>query len=439
MLVLLPKIITTSRSPFAFRRFSLTALSIALVFLMAACSISPVKKSPPVVPEITAPVEQKKAEPKVELKIEPKAELKIEPKAETLRAVSFTDLVGWAEDDVRQAWPAFIASCDVLNKRAVWKEVCASAVMVNAEDLAEVRNFFEGQFVPHVVSNVDGSMSGMITGYYEPLLRGSRARNGKYQIPLYRVPEDLLTIDLSAVYPELKNMRLRGRVVGNKVVPYFSRAEITDKNSLLGKELVWVDNAIEAFFLQVQGSGRVYLEETQETIRVAYGDQNGHPYKSIGRYLVDRGELKLEQASAQGIAAWAAANPTRLQELLNVNPSVVFFKEEKLTTASKGPKGALGVPLTAQRSIAIDAQFIPLGVPVFLATTQPNSDLPLRRLMLAQDTGGAIRGAVRADYFWGFGAEAGERAGRMKQSGAMWVLLPKALAKTPGLNEMNKP
>jgi membrane-bound lytic murein transglycosylase A len=409
------------------KRFSLTVLSAAFLLFMVACSVTPVKKSLPVL--------EKKAETKVEAKVEPKNELKVE----TLRVVSFADLVGWAEDDLRQAWPAFIASCDALGKRAVWKEVCASAVMVNAEDVTEVRNFFEGQFIPHVVNNADGSMSGTITGYYEPLLRGSRIRNGKYQIPLFRVPEDLLTIDLSALYPELKNMRLRGRVVGNKVVPYFSRAEITDKNSLAGKELVWVDNAVEAFFLQIQGSGRVYLEETQETIRVAYGDQNGHPYKSIGRFLVERGDLKLEQASAQGIAAWAASNPSRVQELLNVNPSVVFFKEEKLTAASKGPKGALGVPLTAQRSIAIDAQFIPLGVPVFLSTTQPNSDVPLRRLMLAQDTGGAIRGAVRADFFWGFGAEAGERAGRMKQSGSMWVLLPKVLAKTSNLNEANKP
>ncbi len=412
------------------KRFSLTVLSAALLLFMVACSVTPVKKSLPV---------EKKAEAKLETKVDTKTEPKNEIKVETLRVVSFADLVGWAEDDLRQAWPAFIASCDVLGKRAVWKEVCASAVMVNAEDVTEVRNFFEGQFIPHVVNNADGSMSGTVTGYYEPLLRGSRTRNGKYQIPLFRVPEDLLTIDLSAVYPELKNMRLRGRVVGNKVVPYFSRAEITDKNSLAGKELVWVDNAVEAFFLQIQGSGRVYLEETQETIRVAYGDQNGHPYKSIGRFLVERGDLKLEQASAQGIAAWAVANPTRVQELLNVNPSVVFFKEEKLTAASKGPKGALGVPLTAQRSIAIDAQFIPLGVPVFLSTTQPNSDLPLRRLMLAQDTGGAIRGAVRADFFWGFGAEAGERAGKMKQVGSMWVLLPKALAKTQNLNETNKP
>ena len=175
----------------------------------------------------------------------------------------------------------------------------------------------------------------------------------------------------------------------------------------------------------MQGSGRVYLEESNETVRVAYADQNGHPYKSIGRYLVDRGELKLEQASAQGIVSWATANPARLSELLNVNPSFVFFREEKLSDPDKGPKGALGVALTARRSIAIDPQFIPLGAPVFLASTAPDSGLPLRRLMMAQDTGGAIRNPVRADFFWGFGAEAGEKAGKMKRAGMMWVLLPK--------------
>jgi membrane-bound lytic murein transglycosylase A len=177
----------------------------------------------------------------------------------------------------------------------------------------------------------------------------------------------------------------------------------------------------------VQGSGRVQLADTKETIRVAYADQNGYPYKSIGRYLVANGELTLEQASAQGIKAWVAAHPTRQQELLNANPSYVFFKEEKIVDPSIGPKGALGVPLTPQRSIAVDAQFIPLGVPVFLATTWPNSDEALQKLVMAQDTGGAIRGAIRADYFWGFGDDAGEHAGRMKQSGMMWVLLPKSM------------
>ena len=161
---------------------------------------------------------------------------------------------------------------------------------------------------------------------------------------------------------------------------------------------------------------------------MAYADQNGHPYKSIGRYLVDRGELSLEQASMQGIKAWYLANPARQQELLNANPSFVFFKEEKILDPSKGPKGSLGVPLTPQRSIAVDPQFIPLGAPVFVSTTQPNSAIPLRRLVLAQDTGGAIRNPVRADFFWGFGDEAGELAGRMKQGLFMWVLLPRSLA-----------
>ena len=201
---------------------------------------------------------------------------------------------------------------------------------------------------------------------------------------------------------------------------------MSQSNLLAGKELLWVDDAIDAFFLQVQGSGRVQLADSKETVRVAYADQNGYPYKSIGRYLVDKGELKLEQASAQGIKAWLVANPARQQELLNANPSYVFFKEEKLPDPKKGPKGALGVALTAQRSIAVDPQYVPLGVPVFLSSTQPASEVPLQRLVMAQDTGGAIKNAVRADYFWGFGAEAGDKAGRMKQRAMMWVLLPKS-------------
>ncbi|MDB5761226.1 MAG: murein transglycosylase [Herminiimonas sp.] len=350
--------------------------------------------------------------------------------AEILRSATYAALPGWDKDDLREAWPAFLASCEVLVKKADWKEPCAIARDVNAADEKAVRTFFEAFFVPYRVFNPDGSDSGLVTGYYEPLLHGARKRGGAYQTPLYRAPEDMLTIDLASVYPELKNMRLRGRLAGNKVVPYLSRAEMTQSNTLVGKELLWVDDPIEAFFLQVQGSGRVQLTDTKETVRVAYADQNGYPYKSIGRYLVDKGEMTLDQASAQGIKTWFAAHPSRQQELLNANPSYVFFKEEKLTDPKKGPKGALGIPLTPQRSIAVDTQFVPLGVPVFIATTQPNSDVSLQRLMLAQDTGGAIRNAVRADYFWGFGAEAGEKAGKMKQRGTMWVLLPK-LAPVP--------
>jgi membrane-bound lytic murein transglycosylase A len=347
-----------------------------------------------------------------------------------LRSATFANLPGWDKDDLREAWPAFMTSCEVLIKKPEWKEPCGVAREVDATSEKAVRLFFEAFFVPYQVSNQDGSDSGLVTGYYEPLLHGARKRGGPFQTPLYRAPDDLLTVDLASLYPELKDMRLRGRLVGNKVVPYPSRAEMTRANALSGKELIWVDDPIGAFFLQVQGSGRVQLTDSGEMVRVAYADQNGHPYRSIGRYLVDKGELTLDQASAQNIKAWFIAHPARQQELLNANPSYVFFKEEKLIDPRKGPKGSLGVPLTPQRSIAIDTRFIPQGVPVFLATTYPVSETPLQRLVMAQDTGGAIRNPVRADFFWGFGAEAGEQAGKMKQRGKMWLLLPKLAPKT---------
>ena len=401
-------------------RAGLHSLLLAAVCLLAACV------SPPRVPVSVPAPAPAPAPPAAQ---PPTAPVVVAPKpADYLRRVSFAELPGWADDDLREAWPALLASCSALSTKPGWQDACANAAAVNASDIAAIRSFVESNFIPHQVRNLDGNTSGTVTGYYEPLLRGSRSRGGVYQTALYRPPADLLTIDLSGLYPELKNLRLRGRVAGNKVVPYFTRAELERQNLLAGSELLWVDNAVDAFFLQVQGSGRVLLEDTMEVVRVAYADQNGHPYRSIGRYLVDRGELTLDQASMQGIKAWVDAHPARLQELLNANPSYVFFKEEKIVDAGKGPKGALGVPLTAQRSIAVDPQFIPLGAPVFLSTTQPNSATPLRRLMFAQDTGGAIRNPVRADFFWGFGADAGEMAGKMKQAGQMWVLLPPALS-----------
>lgn len=236
------------------------------------------------------------------------------------------------------------------------------------------------------------------------------------------VPDDLLTIDLGELYPELKHMRLRGRLQGNKVVPYYSRAEITaQQDKWAQRTLLWVDDAVEFFFLQVQGSGRVKLPDGS-LLRLAYADQNGHPYQSIGRLLVERGEMKAEEASMQGIQAWGRAHPNKLADLLNANPSYVFFREQP--NSKEGPAGSLGVPLTAERSLAVDPRTIPMGAPVFLNTTRPNSGQPLNRLMLAQDTGGAIKGAVRADFFWGFGKDAGEQAGRMRQPGRLWVLLP---------------
>ncbi|PFH10584.1 membrane-bound lytic murein transglycosylase A [Collimonas sp. PA-H2] len=342
-----------------------------------------------------------------------------------LRATTFAALPGWGSDDLRQALPAFLTSCSTQARKADWKEPCAIAAGLDAGNEKDIRTFFQSFFTPYQVINADGSDNGLVTGYYEPLLKGSRKRGGPYQTPLYRAPDDLITVDLASIYPELKGLRLRGRLVGNKVLPYPSRAELDKSGALAGKEILWVDDPIDAFFLQVQGSGRVQMNDGSSIVRVAYSDQNGYPYRSIGRYLVDKGELTLAQASAQGIKGWLAANPSRQQELLNANPSYVFFKEEKVLDASQGPKGAQGVPLTPLRSIAVDPQFVPLGTPVFLATTQPNSNTPLQQLVVAQDTGGAIKGAVRADFFWGFGNEAGDKAGRMKQRGTMWLLLPK--------------
>lgn len=393
----------------------------AVALALAACTSTPLPPQkpaePPTLPQPPAPPPVQPAPPTPPAQPAPPAKLQ-------LVLATFAALPGWDKDDVRAAWPAFMSSCSVLIKQATWKEPCTIARSVNANDERAIRTFFETFLEPNQVIAPDGATDGLITGYYEPLLHGARKKGGPYQTPLYKVPDDMVTIDLASVYPELKGMRLRGKVVGKKVVPYATRADIESAN-FSGKELLWVDDPVESFFLQVQGSGRVQLSDTGETVRVAYADQNGHPYKSIGKYLVEKGELTLEQASAQGIKAWIAGHPTRMQELFNVNPSYVFFKEEKLPDPKVGPKGSLGVPLTPQRSVAIDATQLPQGAPVFLSTTQPNSDIPLQRLVMAQDTGGAIRGAIRVDYFFGFGTEAAENAGRMKQRGSIWVLLPK--------------
>ncbi len=391
------------------------SLLASALLALAACTTAPVKQpvaptpaippvavTPPIKPEVLAPTP-------------------------LLTPSTFDALPNWSRDDLREAWPAFMSSCNVLIRQPTWSAVCSAARHIDATDHGAIRRYFEANFVPNLVRAADGADTGLITGYYEPLLRGSRARGGAYQTPLHRVPDDLITVDLASLYPELKGMRLRGKLVGRKLVPYSSRAEIDSANGG-ANQMLWVDDAVEAFFLQVQGSGRVQLDDGRETVRVAYADQNGYPYKSIGRWLVEKGELTLEQASAQGIKAWIAANPTRQQELFNANPSYVFFREERLPDPSIGPKGAQGVPLTPGRSVAIDASFLPLGAPIYLSTTEANSEVPLQRLVLGQDTGGAIRGAIRADYFYGFGSQAAESAGRMKQRGMVWLLLPKAAA-----------
>jgi len=339
-----------------------------------------------------------------------------------LTPVPFDALPDWNRDRMQDALGAFRRGCEKLRAQPAWQDVCAHAARLDRGDADAARTFFETRFQAFALSNPDGSVEGTITGYYEPILRGSRTPSAGYRQPIYPPPEDMLTVDLSEVYPELKGKRLRGRMDGRRVVPYYTRADIEGgKAPLKGREIVWIDDSIEVFFLHVQGSGRVILD-SGETIRVSYADQNGHPYHSVGRLLVERGELTLDQASMQGIRGWGERNPDRLAALLQENPSYVFFRE--LPASDDGPPGSLGVPLTAQRSLAVDPRAVPLGAPVYLSTTEPNSPVPLNRLMVAQDTGGAIKGGVRGDFYWGSGEDAGMRAGRMRQSGRMWVLLP---------------
>lgn len=339
-------------------------------------------------------------------------------------------LPDWTTADIAPSWAALQQTCRALRLKTAWLNVCAAAEKVDASDAAAQRAFYEQWFTPYQVLNPDGTDSGLITGYYEPLLQGSRKRSERFRYALYAAPDDMLVVDLGDVYPQLRGMRIRGRLQGKKVVPYYNRAEIdAGEAPLQGRELFWVENAIDLFFLQIQGSGRIELEDGTR-VKVGYAEQNGHPYISIGRKLIDMGELKPEEASMQGIKNWAEKNPERLSLLLGQNPSFVFFRE--LPDTLSAPLGSLGVPLTNEYSIAVDARIIPLGVPVFLATTQPNSAEPLNRLMYAQDTGGAIRGAVRADFFWGFGELAAAKAGSMRQSGRMWVLFPKGME--PAMN-----
>lgn len=340
----------------------------------------------------------------------------------------WSQVAGWQTDQSHEAWSAFMNSCNARSAPAALKNACQAAQPLTVANPAQARAFFEAYFTPYRIVRVDSprlsSDTGLVTGYYEPLLRGSRKVSSTFATALYAPPDDMLDIELGEVFPELKGKRVRGRLQGKKVVPYFDRAALQNHAALKGKELVWVDSAVDAFFLEVQGSGRVQLADGT-TIRLAYADQNGHPYRSIGRYLVDKGELTLEESSGPAIRSWLQTHPARLHEVLNANPGVVFFREERIDDPSQGPKGSLGVPLTAGRSVAVDPAFIPLGAPLFLSTTAPVSATPLQRLVMAQDTGGAIRGPVRADLFWGFGAGAGESAGLMKQQGQLWLLWPK--------------
>ena len=360
-----------------------------------------------------------------------KAEVPAEKIAVQFRTATWRELPDWPGEQFLAGWPAFLKSCAQIGKRPEWKSICVEANAIALGDYESIRRFFENNFAPWRLENNTGASEAFITGYYDVLLKGSRNyKPGR--VPLYGVPNDLLTIDLGDLYPELKGKRVRGRLQGRTVVPYWSRSDIdSGKTKLDANILGWADDPIDAFILHVQGSGRLQFEDGS-LLRLGYADQNGQPYRSVGKWLVDRGELTLAQASMPAIRAWAQAHPARVQELIDSNPSFIFFK---VTPGASAAIGALNVPLTAGASVAVDPKFIPLGSPLYLATTYPAaidtnpSDAPrvLHRLVQAQDTGGAIRGPLRVDYFCGSSAEAANLAGVMKQSGQLWLLWPKGL------------
>ena len=352
----------------------------------------------------------------------------------TLAPVGFDALPGWRDDHTAEALAAFIKSCVVLDhqaesatvgpaalgiKASAWRTPCAAARSTPSNDAA-ARNFFAQQFTPYRVGN-NGNSDGLFTGYYEPLLHGARQAGGRDRTPILKRPPDLVMVDLGRFRPAWHGERIAGRVVAGNLIPYPSRAEI-EHGALNANQLalLWVDDPVDAFFLQVQGSGRVELPNGSY-VRLGYDGQNGQTYVAIGKVLVDRGELTADNVSLQSIRAWIKAHPDQAAALMDQNPSYVFFREQP----GDGPIGSEGVVLSPGRSLAVDRNFVPLGAPVYLAADGNN--LPLHRLMVAQDTGGAITGPVRGDVFWGFGPDAEAKAGAMRARGAYFLLLPKSV------------
>jgi membrane-bound lytic murein transglycosylase A len=321
--------------------------------------------------------------------------------------VDWSELPGWESDATLEAWPALMRSCE--RPAADWQKACADARQAAPSSHAAARAWLQLNLQVFRVESPEGTAQGLATGYFEPLVEATRTPRGSFQFPLYQPPPDLASRK-----------------------PWWSRQQVDTlpaaQAGLRGRELAYVADPLDVLVLQIQGSGRLSLVEadgSRKLVRAAFGGHNDQPYRSVGRWLVEQGELKAEQASWPAIKAWARIHPERLNEMLWSNPRMVFFREEPLPDPALGPRGGQGVPLTPGRSIAADAQSIPYGTPAWLDTTEPLSDTPLRRLVVVQDTGSAITGAVRADYFWGWGEQAEQSAGRMKQALRLWVLWPR--------------
>lgn len=361
----------------------------------------------------------------------------------SLTPVAFDTLPGWQQDRLTDILPALRRECAILRTMppdadlggasaaqrgghpADWSALCTAAAATPANDPTAVRAMLERELQPFQIGN-NGQVQGLFTGYYEPQLDGALRQGGRYQTPLLRRPGDLVQADLGVFAADLNGRSIFGRVAGGRLVPYYDRSRI-EAGALAAQHLnmLFVADPIAAFFLEIQGSGRIRLPDGR-ILRVTYDGQNGRPYVPIGRVLVERGALAPGEVSMQTIRAWLEAHPAEAKSVMDTNPSYVFFRQETGLSANEGARGALGVTLSPGRSLAVDPHFLPLGAPVFVATTNPLDDSAWQHLLLAQDRGGSIKGPVRGDIFFGWGARAEALAGHMRQSGTAYLLLPRA-------------
>ena len=348
---------------------------------------------------------------------------------------TFKALPGWGQDDLTSFVQAFNRSCTRIQKlnpaqafssieeggsNGQWQHICTQFKTVKTDDPIALKQFFETHFKPYQVTS-NGDSKGLFTGYFEANLNGSRTAKAPYLTPLHLRPDDLIMVQLGEFRPELKGQRIAGRVINGKLTPYETREQITANQwPHPDSVLLWVDDPVDAFFTQIQGSGVVEMDDGSE-VRIGYAGHNGHPYYAIGRELIKMGVLTKETVSMQSIRQWLEQNPDQAAVIMNTNESYIFFRE----ISGAGPIGAEGIALTAQRSLAVDPSWLPYGLPLWV-DVEPviESEQPIRRLMIAQDTGGAIRGPVRGDVFWGHGEQAAAKAGKMNSEGRYWALFP---------------
>jgi len=324
---------------------------------------------------------------------------------------SFSKLPNFEHEDYSKALDSFINNCKSKKTQKIYGELCQKAkVSIDA------KTFFVTFFKANKITSNQKQEDKIMTAYYEAQIRGSLVKKAPYIYPVYETPNDLISLDISSVYPELKKYRLRGRLFGKKVIPYYTREDIA-KQKLDAKVICYVDSKIDLFFLEVQGSGRVLLD-SGNTMYVGYDNQNGHPYSSIGKYLISNGKIAKKDISLQTIRKYLHEHPHEVDKILNHNKSMVFFKKR-----TKPASGSLGLVLTPWRSVAVDTKYIPLGSMLYLNAKAKNKTIS--KIVMAQDTGGAIKGAIRADMFLGYGKKAQEIAGEMIAPLQLWILVPK--------------